>query len=575
MPTNRVNFLGLGFDSLDFREVLKLLAGRTECYRYVVTPNVDHVVRLHSQPDLMPVYEAADLCVCDSRVLRALGRLAGLKLPVVPGSDLTESLFRGVVEEGDRIAIVGGTSAVLSKLRKVFPDVDFTHHSPPMGLATNPFARRTAAEFIANADARFAFIAVGSPQGEMIAHEVMAIDGARGTALCIGASIEFITGHQKRAPKWLRVLSLEWAHRLALSPRRLWRRYLLDGMAVFPIFARWSVRQHKLKMLGGGVLVVLSTVGLYGWAFANRSTVVEAALAPAKYRASVEITLPDPGLYRPLSPEVASAVNSQRSFVQRPDDAAREFVLSGDAQSRERAGFCLAQAIYYEAGNEPVDGKRAIAQVVLNRVRHPGFPASVCGVVYQGSERQTGCQFTFTCDGSLRRPAVGRAWSEAQALARAALSGSVFAPVGHATHYHAVYVLPYWADSLDKTLRIGTHLFYRLRGVLGDKREFSERYAGAERVPSVTERATTADDPSAESLLQVLVDPGRGAEVQPEPGRQEQRLVADATAGTLILGSGSGTKTAERSREQSCGERDRQLQPLQANDLQSAANAAC
>src|SRR5206468_2652528 len=119
-------------------------------------------------------------------------------------------------------------------------------------------------------------------------------------------------------------------------------------------------------------------------------------------------------------------------------------------------------------------------QVVLNRMHHPGFPASVCGVVYQGSDRSTGCQFTFTCDGSLLRTPVASLWARSRKIAEDALAGKVFAAVGHATHYHADYVLPYWADVLDKTVQIGRHIFYRLRGPLGDARGFSQRYGGAE-----------------------------------------------------------------------------------------------
>lgn len=94
---------------------------------------------------------------------------------------------------------------------------------------------------------------------------------------------------------------------------------------------------------------------------------------------------------------------------------------------------CLTAAVYYEAGNEPLNGQRAVAQVVLNRVRHPAFPASVCAVVFEGSMRATGCQFTFTCDGSLMRAPSAAGWKRAQAVAIAALSGYVEPSVGYAT----------------------------------------------------------------------------------------------------------------------------------------------
>jgi hypothetical protein len=151
---------------------------------------------------------------------------------------------------------------------------------------------------------------------------------------------------------------------------------------------------------------------------------------------------------------------------------------------------CMTQAIYYEAANEPTDGQRAVAQVVLNRMRSPAYPHSVCGVVYQGSERSTGCQFTFTCDGSLSRVPSAAGWARASAVAAAALSGYVYAPIGWATNYHADYVVPYWAQSLEKIATIGRHIFYRWGGNAGTGSAFTSRYAGAE--PDVTMRASLA-----------------------------------------------------------------------------------
>jgi hypothetical protein len=130
----------------------------------------------------------------------------------------------------------------------------------------------------------------------------------------------------------------------------------------------------------------------------------------------------------------------------------------------DRALRCLAQAISYEAGNEPLSGQEAVAQVIINRVRHPAFPSTVCGVVYQGSQRKTGCQFTFTCDGSLNTPRSAASMARALSVAEQVLAGHVSTLVGGATHYHANYVSPYWAPSLVKVATIGAHLFYRMPG---------------------------------------------------------------------------------------------------------------
>ncbi len=167
---------------------------------------------------------------------------------------------------------------------------------------------------------------------------------------------------------------------------------------------------------------------------------------------------------------------------------AKPFFAPGTGISAARAQTCLAQAVWYEAASESEAGQRAVAQVVLNRVAHPSWPSSVCGVVYQGSERQTGCQFTFTCDGSLARRPSGASWARAQRIAAEALSGRVYAPVGLATHYHTLWVNPSWAGSLDHIGSIGAHRFYRNRGASGSAAAFRANYAGFE--PLVSGRTT-------------------------------------------------------------------------------------
>ncbi|MBW8842704.1 MAG: cell wall hydrolase, partial [Sphingomonadales bacterium] len=144
--------------------------------------------------------------------------------------------------------------------------------------------------------------------------------------------------------------------------------------------------------------------------------------------------------------------------------------------------------VYYEARSQSDEGQRAVAQVVLNRVRDRAFPDSVCGVVYQGSTRRTGCQFSFTCDGSMAFRRDPASWAHARDVAVSALSGQVYAPVGSATFYHANYVLPWWASSMDRVATVGAHIFYRWRGGLEGALANSQNYSGLE--PSVTGRTT-------------------------------------------------------------------------------------
>jgi Cell Wall Hydrolase len=194
-------------------------------------------------------------------------------------------------------------------------------------------------------------------------------------------------------------------------------------------------------------------------------------------------------LLRDLALNVPAPGDLPRALGLEPqDDAAPAFVqaapgfLAGARSDEDarRAAECLTAAVYYEARSEPIDGQRAVAQVVLNRVRDRAFPHSVCGVVYQGAERRTGCQFSFTCDGSMAYRRDPAAWARAAAVAAAALAGNVYAPVGSATFYHANYVMPWWAGSLTRIGSVGAHIFYRWRGAMERALSFRAEYAGVE-----------------------------------------------------------------------------------------------
>jgi spore germination cell wall hydrolase CwlJ-like protein len=185
-----------------------------------------------------------------------------------------------------------------------------------------------------------------------------------------------------------------------------------------------------------------------------------------------------------ITPDFAEAriINALRPMVPDEMETAKPFVLTGAADARAKALNCLTQAVYYEAGFEPGEGQSAVAQTVINRMRHPGYPKSICGVVYEGAARATGCQFSFACDGSLARVPPPALWANAQAVAKRALGGFVFKPVGLATHYHADYVSPYWAPTLVKLKQFGQHIFYRWTGPSGTQAAFNGRYSGNETV---------------------------------------------------------------------------------------------
>ena len=231
--------------------------------------------------------------------------------------------------------------------------------------------------------------------------------------------------------------------------------------------------------------------------------------------------------------------------------AARPFYGAGTGITQMRAAECLAQAVWYEAASESEAGQRAVAQVVLNRVAHPSWPSSVCGVVYQGSERSTGCQFTFTCDGSLARRPGGVSWARAQQIAAEALNGSVYAPVGLATHYHTLWVNPYWAGTLDHIGTIGAHRFYRNRGAGGLAAAFSGGYAGVE--PTVSGR--TSAPPTLPAAAATVDRPVIAYDLAPVPASRQGTTFPEGKAPAAIAPAapseayaGTGSVKAEYAR---------------------------
>jgi spore germination cell wall hydrolase CwlJ-like protein len=205
---------------------------------------------------------------------------------------------------------------------------------------------------------------------------------------------------------------------------------------------------------------------------------------------------PEPLQFREIAPQDAVTINSAVPVSTLPNPAARPFGAAfATPADRLRAVECLTAAVYYEAAVESTAGQQAVAQVVLNRARHPAYPRTVCGVVFQGQERATGCQFTFTCDGALRRTPSASGWARARRVAEEALAGKVFAPVGWATHYHTNWVVPYWSSSLTKLANIGTHIFYRWEGGWGKPAAF--RFSPARAEPQIAKMRSLTSDPTS------------------------------------------------------------------------------
>lgn len=209
-------------------------------FGYVVTPNVDHLIRLHESEHFRSLYRAAAYVLLDSRLLAKLLRLfRRQEFPVCTGSDLTRVLFERVIQPDDRIVLVGASTQQANILRQRYGLTALAHHNPPMGFIKDPQEVQRCLDFVeARSPFRFCLLAVGSPQQEQLAHALQQRGKARGLALCVGASIDFLTGAERRAPEWMQQAGLEWLYRMAQNPRRLAQRYLRGAPRLLGLLLR-------------------------------------------------------------------------------------------------------------------------------------------------------------------------------------------------------------------------------------------------------------------------------------------------------------------------------------------------
>jgi len=268
-----------------------------------------------------------------------------------------------------------------------------------------------------------------------------------------------------------------------------------------------------------------------------------------------EVPKVEPVELQAVAPADAKAFNDTVPFSTAPNPSARPFIFSGDGNARARAVDCLAVGVLYEAGDD-TEGERAVAQVVLNRVRHPAFPKSVCGVIFQGSERSTGCQFSFACDGAMGRwhpnPA---AWTRAREVASAALSGSVYSKVGYATHYHTDWVVPYWSASLDKVTAVKTHLFFRWTGWWGTPAAFVRSVSGFEPGIAALDGFSSAHAGAAATLAEVTPAEIDSATIA-GTGGGSQALSIDPNSFLVTLDPRGSPDSFTQVAAKACGTRD-------------------
>jgi exopolysaccharide biosynthesis WecB/TagA/CpsF family protein len=240
-----IRLLGLELADISLPEVAEALARRPARlpFSYVVTPNADHFVRLGQQRDrLLPYYLAAGALLLDSRVVRRLARLLGLRVPpVVTGSDLTAQLLKQWITPDEPVTIIGTTLESVAHLVRAFSLTQVAHFAPPFGFESDPRLIDQCVEFVRLHPARFVFLACGAPRQELLAHRIAESGGASGIGLCIGAAIDQIGGIETRAPPWMRSAGLEWCWRISREPKRLGMRYLQD-VAIIPALIRERMR---------------------------------------------------------------------------------------------------------------------------------------------------------------------------------------------------------------------------------------------------------------------------------------------------------------------------------------------
>jgi len=274
-------------------------------------------------------------------------------------------------------------------------------------------------------------------------------------------------------------------------------------------------------------------------------------------REPMPVVLPE--IVPDIREDKARAINASVPFSSSPNPSAAPYHLVARGEDRERAIDCLAAAMWYEAGTD-WEGQRAVAQVVVNRSRHPAFPKSVCGVVFQGSERDTGCQFTFTCDGAMARLPPEALWRRTRESAVEMLEGRVFAPVGLATHYHTDWVVPYWNARMEKIAAVRTHLFFRWPGSWGKPLAYRAKRGATESLIAPLARISAAHRSPAGArtgvdagTLEYALGTGSDSQVLDGDGRSfvardvrgGKLLLADEQGGTFLLalqpGAQSGT----------------------------------
>lgn len=231
-----IKIFGLEISDRPLNEIIARIL-KCKGFSFIVTPNLQHIVELNRKTDDLQCYRNAEITLCDSKIVSLASKLLGKNIShVIPGSDLTKYLFDYVLKEDSSIMVVGSTPKEISVLRAKYNLKSLKHYNPPYGFINDEAEVQKTIDIVNAAKPKYLFLAVGFPRQEQLACKLKATADYNCVAFCVGASIDFITGKQKRAPQIWQTLHLEWLHRFLHDPKRLFKRYFVDSWGFIPIF---------------------------------------------------------------------------------------------------------------------------------------------------------------------------------------------------------------------------------------------------------------------------------------------------------------------------------------------------
>ena len=239
---------GTHFSPVNTRQALEAIVARSPAapFAYVCTPNAVHVVNYErGEPRFRAGIDGSWLRLCDSRIVaRLAAAFLGVRLPLALGSDLTVEMAKRAIRPDDAVTIIGGTDEMERRLRTRFGWRNLARHDPPFGFIANEAETARCVDFVLAHPARYVFLACGAPQSEMLGRHILERGGAVGTGLCIGASLLFVTGLERRAPVFMQRAGLEWLHRLVQQPARMSVRLRKSQLPILWLALRYRLARH-------------------------------------------------------------------------------------------------------------------------------------------------------------------------------------------------------------------------------------------------------------------------------------------------------------------------------------------